>query len=56
MEPGFYWARRKGTGELTVVQIDADLDVTFICNLSILDVAQARQDIEILVRIPEPTP
>lgn len=56
-EPGFYWARHKDDGELTVVQITKTgdtLGVMLIGNLSWPDLDEAKETFDILKRIPEP--
>ena len=57
--PGFWWARHRDSGELTIVQVtppsgDAPLAVMFIGNLNWPRLDEAAEWVEFLARIPEP--
>jgi hypothetical protein len=57
MNPGFYWARRKDGESLTVVQllaIGGVLCMSYFGNLTLHEMNEADEHIEILGRIPEP--
>jgi hypothetical protein len=55
MKPGFYWARRKDNGELTVISIAAEDEVCYLGTPYLTTVDQARERFAILDRIEEPT-
>lgn len=55
---GFYWARRRDGGALTVIEVRepslGELWVQMIGNLNVMDTPEASEHFEILDRIPEP--
>ncbi len=58
-EPGFYWARRKDGGELTVIEFHAMASggnpfIMLIGNLMCPDEEELAEWFDIICRIPEP--
>lgn len=55
LQPGFYWARRKDDGELTVIEVWQDGETLHLLgNLNCPDLVEAAEYFDILSRIPEP--